>query len=65
MNVTTWLSFLLSMVFIVGGLLLMGYAFSTPGWEMLMFSAGAIAEFVGVAIPALLWSSNQRKSRQQ
>ncbi len=63
MNVTTVLSFVLAMIFVVGGLLLMGYAFETRGWEILMFSAGAIAEFIGVAIPALLASRRDRTAR--
>lgn len=63
MNATTVLSFVLAMIFVVGGLLLMGYAFETPGWEILMFSAGAIAEFIGVAIPALLARRRDRTAR--
>lgn len=60
MNVTTVLSFVLAMVLVVGGLVLMGYAFETPGFELIMFAAGAIAEFIGVAIPALLARSSTR-----
>ncbi|WP_413319829.1 hypothetical protein AA0Z99_04460 [Agrococcus sp. 1P02AA] len=64
MNVTTVLSFVLAIIFIVGGFLLMGYAFETPGFEIAMFAAGAIAEFIGVAVPALLWNLGQRKAQQ-
>lgn len=65
MNATTVLSFVLAMVFIVGGLLLMGYAFETPGFEIIMFSAGAVAEFIGVAIPALISRNVTRSSAKQ
>ncbi|GEK80561.1 hypothetical protein [Agrococcus baldri] len=65
MNATTVLSFVVAMVFVVGGLLLMGYSFETPGFELIMFSAGAVAEFIGVAIPALLARSVTRKSSRQ
>lgn len=65
MNVTTVLSFVLAMVFVIGGLVLMGYAFDAPAeWRIWLFSAGAVAEFVGVAVPALLWQADRRKSQQ-
>ncbi|MCH1883054.1 hypothetical protein [Agrococcus sp. ARC_14] len=64
MNVTTVLSFLLSIVFIIAGLLLMGYAFEAPGFELILFAAGAIAEFIGIAIPAVLWRLEDRKVHQ-
>lgn len=64
MNVTTVLTFLLAMVLFVGGLLLLGYAFDTPGMGLIMFSAGLISLTIASAIPALLWRANHRRSRQ-
>ncbi|WP_306233846.1 hypothetical protein [Agrococcus beijingensis] len=64
MNVTTVLTFLFSMVLLVGGLLLMAYSFEVPGWEGLIFTAGATAEFLAVAVPALLWGRENRRSQQ-
>lgn len=64
MNVTTVLTFVLAMVLFVGGLLVMGYAFDTPGLELLMFSAGLIMLFIASAIPALLWRAGHRRSQQ-
>lgn len=64
MNVTTVLTFVLAMVLFVGGLLVMGYAFDTPGLELIMFSVGLIMLFVASAIPALHWRAGHRRSRQ-
>ncbi|WP_405216384.1 hypothetical protein [Agrococcus sp. Ld7] len=64
MNVTTVLTFLLAMVLFVGGLLLMGYAFDTPGLELIMFSAGLITLFIASAVPVLLWRAEHRRSQQ-
>ncbi|MCR8670642.1 hypothetical protein [Agrococcus sp. HG114] len=64
-NPMTLLTFVVAMVFILGGLLLMGYAFETPGWEAVLFTAGAVSEFIGVAVPALLWQWENRRRAQQ
>lgn len=64
MNVSTLLSFALAIVLYVGGLLLMGYAFETPGLELILFSAGMIAIFVGSAVPVLVWRAGQRRAQQ-
>jgi hypothetical protein len=64
MNVTTVLTFLLSMVLLVGGLLLMAYSFEVPGWEGVLFTAGATAEFLAVAVPAVLWRREHRRTQQ-
>jgi len=47
-------AFIISFIVFVGGLLLMGYAFSTPGVELVMFLGGILAVSVAVAVPAHL-----------
>ncbi|WP_072313618.1 hypothetical protein [Agrococcus sp. Marseille-P2731] len=64
MNVTTVLSFVLAIIFVVGGFLLMGYAFETPGLEFALFAAGAAAEFIGFSLPPVMWRLSQRKTQQ-
>ncbi|TQL47680.1 hypothetical protein FB562_0746 [Homoserinimonas aerilata] len=47
-------AFVISFIVFVGGLLLMGFSFSTPGVELVMFLGGILAVGVAVAIPAHL-----------
>lgn len=61
MNITTVLSFALAAILFVGGLVLMGYAFETPGLEIALFSAGMIAIFISAGIPAIMSRNVTRK----
>jgi hypothetical protein len=44
-------AFAISLALFIGGLFLMGYAFSTTGYEMPMFFGGIIVTALGVFIP--------------
>lgn len=42
---------ILAILGFVGGLLLMGYAFSTPGAEMAMFGGGILVVSLSIGLP--------------
>lgn len=42
---------ILAILGFVGGLLLMGYAFSTPGAEMAMFAGGILVIALSIGLP--------------
>ena len=42
---------ILAILGFVGGLLLMGYAFSTPGAEMAMFGGGSLVVSLSIGLP--------------
>jgi len=45
------IAFVVSLALFVGGLFLMGYAFSTEGFELVMFLGGILVTSAGVALP--------------
>ena len=45
------IGFVVSLGLFVGGLLLMGYAFTTTGYELAMFAGGLAAATLGILIP--------------
>lgn len=49
MQIVVWF---FSFVIFVAGLLMMGYAFDMPGYELVMFGGGILVISVAVAIPA-------------
>ena len=49
MQIVVWF---FSFVIFVVGLLMMGYSFDTPGYELLMFLSGILVISIAVAIPA-------------
>jgi len=44
-------AFAISLALFIGGLFLMGYAFSTVGYELPMFLGGILVTSLGVLIP--------------
>ncbi|RZU66634.1 hypothetical protein EV379_2997 [Microterricola gilva] len=42
---------ILAILGFIGGLLLMGYAFSTPGAEMAMFAGGILTVALSIGLP--------------
>lgn len=44
-------AFVFSLVLFIGGLLLMGYAFETTGYELAMFAGGILVVSAAVALP--------------
>ncbi len=42
---------ILAILGFIGGLLLMGYAFSTPGAEMAMFAGGILVVSLSIGLP--------------
>ena len=44
-------AFAISLALFIGGLFLMGYAFSTTGYELPMFFGGILVTSLGVFIP--------------
>lgn len=49
MQIVVWF---FSFVIFVVGLLMMGYSFETPGFELVMFLGGILAVSLAIAIPA-------------
>ena len=54
---------ILTMILFVGGLVLMGYSFDTPGFEALMFLAGLAVLCVSVALTTEFGLREHRRSR--
>lgn len=50
----------LTILLFIGGLLLFGYAFDTPGYELIMFSGGIVAIAIAVAIPVQFLNRSER-----
>jgi hypothetical protein len=48
MQIVVWF---FSFVIFLGGLVMMGYAFEMPGYELIMFLGGILAVSLAVAIP--------------
>ena len=50
--------FLFSFLLFLGGLVLMGYSFETPGYELVMFAGGILMSSLAVVIPmhVLKWA---------
>ncbi|MDI2097746.1 hypothetical protein [Ruicaihuangia caeni] len=51
---------IVSIIIFIGGLLLMGYAFDTPGLELIMFLGGILAVTFSVLIPTQLLNRPER-----
>jgi hypothetical protein len=49
MQIVVWF---FSFVIFIGGLVMMGYSFEMPGYELVMFLGGILAVSLAVAIPA-------------
>ena len=45
------IAFLVAFALFVAGLLMMGYAFSTEGFELVMFFGGILVSSLGIAVP--------------
>jgi hypothetical protein len=54
---------ILTMILFVGGLVLMGYAFDTPGFEAIMFLAGLLVLSFSVWLTAAFGMREHRRSR--
>lgn len=54
---------ILTMILFVGGLVLMGYAFDTPGFELLMFAGGLGVLCISVWLTVEFGIREHRRSR--
>lgn len=62
-GLATAAGFIFGLVFVLGGLLLMSYSFSSsfePEMAMIFFSGGLIATFLGFAIPFTFLGRSER-----
>lgn len=45
------IAFIVALGLFIGGLVIMGYAFFVPGFELVMFLGGILLSSLGVALP--------------